>query len=231
MKKYLLFLIASFVLVSSNAQKLQYGKQDFDLHNVKGEVVQFQGENVLKLERDISKWPFDINNVESTVDGPTFAKLIDHDLKNGTIEVKMLSRIMENSPFPAARGFIGVGFRVDDQNNFDCLYLRPSNGRADDQVRRNHTVQYISYPGYNFGKLRREANGVYETYADIALDEWIDVKIELQDKKARLYIKNQKEPSFIVNEMFRNTSTGGVSLWVEVGTVGYFKDLKVTPAK
>jgi hypothetical protein len=231
MKKYLLFLIASFVLVSSIAQKLQYGKQDFDLHNVKGEVVQFQGENVLKLERDITKWPFDINNVESTVDGPTFAKLMGLDMKNGTIEVKVLSHIMENSPFPAARGFIGVGFRVDGQNNFDCIYLRPSNGRADDQVRRNHTVQYISYPGYNFGKLRREANGVYETYADIALDEWIDVKIELQDKKARLYIKNQKEPSFIVNEMFRNTSTGGVSLWVEVGTVGYFKDLKVTPAK
>jgi hypothetical protein len=46
--------------------------------------------------------------------------------------------------------------------------------------------------------------------------------------KARLFLNNQKTPSFIVNEMFGETKSGNISLWVEVGTVGYFKDLKIT---
>jgi hypothetical protein len=55
--------------------------------------------------------PFDSNNLESTVDEPTYAKLTNLDFENGTIEVKMLSRIQEPSPFQFAQGFIGVAFR------------------------------------------------------------------------------------------------------------------------
>jgi hypothetical protein len=122
-----------------------------------------------------------------------------------------------------------VAYRVDQENkNFDAIYLRPSNGRADDQLRRNHTIQYFSYPGNSFGRLRKEANGLYETYADIGLNEWIDVRIEFQDEKAVLYINNQKSPSFIVTKMLGTSKTGSIALWVEIGTIGYFKDLKVT---
>jgi hypothetical protein len=44
-------------------------------------------------------------------------------------------------------------FRIDEAGgSFACkeIYLRPTNGRADDQVRRNHATQYFSYPGYDF---------------------------------------------------------------------------------
>ncbi|MFZ9503631.1 MAG: hypothetical protein ACO263_03570 [Cyclobacteriaceae bacterium] len=221
----LLFL---FIVNSSNAQQIKFDKYNLELVNTNYELLTIDGSRVLKLERDLIASPFDEKNIESSVDGPTFAKIIDMEMTNGVIEVKVLSKIMEKSPFAAARGFIGIGFRVDKQNHFDCIYLRPDNGRSEDQLRRNHTIQYFSYPGYNFNRLRREANGVYETYADIGLNEWINVRIEIQDKKVRLFLNNQKTPSFIVNEMFGETKSGNISLWVEVGTVGYFKDLKIT---
>jgi hypothetical protein len=41
-------------------------------------------------------------------------------------------------------------------------------------------------------------------------------------------LNNQKEPVLIVNEMLSNVKSGGIGLWVEVGTEGYFKDLKIT---
>jgi hypothetical protein len=106
--------------------------------------------------------------------------------------------------------------------------LRPSNGRADDQLRRNHTIQYFAYPGYTFSRLRKESNGLYETYADIGLNEWIDVRIEFYMEKVALFINNQKSPNFIVNKMLGKSTQGSIGLWVEVGTIGYFKDLKVT---
>jgi hypothetical protein len=40
----------------------------------------------------------------------------------------------------ASRGF-GIAFRVQG-NRFEYIYLRPTNGRADDQIRRNHFVTH-----------------------------------------------------------------------------------------
>ncbi|MDP3682060.1 MAG: hypothetical protein Q8R22_14615 [Flavobacterium sp.] len=229
MKKALILSILILQITGVFAQKFTWDKHEFEAVNTKAEIVNMDGVQVLKVERDLIAFPFDEKNIDTSTDGPTYVKLTNVAMENGTIEVKMLSRIMENSPFPAARGFIGVAYRVDQENkNFDAIYLRPSNGRADDQLRRNHTVQYFSYPENTFSRLRKEANGLYETYADIGLNEWIDVRIEFQDEKAVLYINNQKSPSFIVTKMLGTSKTGSIALWVEIGTVGYFKDLKVT---
>ena len=35
------------------------------------------------------------------------------------------------------------------------IYVRPTNARADDRLRRNRSTQYFSYPGYDFDRLRR----------------------------------------------------------------------------
>ena len=229
MKKVILSGVLVLNMTSVFAQKFTWDKHEFEAVNTKAAIVNMDGVQVLKVQRDLIAFPFDEKNIDTSTDGPTYVKLTNVAMENGTIEVKMLSRIIENFPFPAARGFIGVAYRVDQENkNFDAIYLRPSNGRADDQLRRNHTIQYFSYPGNTFGRLRKEANGLYETYADIGLNEWIDVRIELQDKKAVLYINNQKSPSFIVTKMLGTSKTGSIALWVEIGTVGYFKDLKVT---
>lgn len=93
---------------------------------------------------------------------------------------------------------------------------------------RNNTVQYFSYPDHKFNRLRKEANGLCETYAEIGLKEWIDVRIDFQDKKATLYLNNHKSPSFIVTKILGISNKGSITLWFEIDTIGYFKDLKVT---
>ena len=223
--------IAVMILLASPmyGQQFTWEKQAFTAINSIAKVVELDGAKVLEVTRDLVKSPFDINNIENSVDGPTFVKLANTDIENGIIEVKMLSKIQVDSPFPQARGFIGLTYRIDEANTmFENIYLRPSNGRADDQLRRNHTVQYFAYPGYTFSRLRKEANGLYETYADIGLNEWINVRIEFQGEKVALYLNNQKSPNFIVNKMLGKSTHGSIGLWVEVGTIGYFKDLKVT---
>lgn len=224
------FLLLGFLFVTTGAlaQKITWNQMEMEAVNSKAKIVQMDGVSVLQVERDLVASPFDSTNVEASVDGPTYVKIANLEMENGIIEVKVFSQIMENSPFPAARGFIGLGYRVaSDNKNFEGIYLRPSNGRADDQLRRNHSVQYFSYPGYTFSRLRKEANGVYETYADIGLNEWITMRIEFEGEKVSLYINNQKTPSFLVQKMLGTSKKGSVALWVEIGTIGYFKDLKV----
>jgi hypothetical protein len=129
-----------------------------------------------------------------------------------------------------SRGFIGVAFRINDNNTkFECIYLRPTNGRANDQVRRNHSIQYYSYPDYKFDRFRKEAPERYESYADMELNRWITMRIEVNGVQAKLFLDNNQQPSLIVNDLkLGGTASGSIALWVDVGTEGYFKDLKVT---
>ena len=162
------------------------------------------------------------------VDEPTFAKLIDSDFKNGVIKVTVLSRLLENAP-DFARGFIGVAFRIDESNSkFEGLYIRPTNGRADDQLRRNRSTQYFSYPDFKFDRLRNESAGLYESYADMGLDEWINLKIEVQGDKAKLYLNESSQPVLVVNDLKHGADhSGSIGLWVDVGTEGFFTDLRI----
>jgi hypothetical protein len=228
MKKYILVLVFSVGLHTIKGQDLKFGKQTFELQNVTGSIANLNGEKVLKIERELNALPSDLKNLGKTVDEPTYAKLAEMDFENGTIEVKMYSDIQNPSPFAGAAGFIGVAYRIADQDKaFESIYFRPKAGRVNDQFARNHTVQYYAYPDYKFDKLR-DKPGKYEGSAPIALREWFTVRIEVNGETAELFVNNAKYSNFIVEKMLGNTKKGSIGLWVDIATVGYFKDLKVT---
>lgn len=230
MNKLKLTLLSLFSMIYGvQAQTIKFEGKEFEVSHVKARVVQFNGEEVLRVERDLESLPLDPNRMIETVDEATFLKLKGINLENGIVEVKVLSRLLPTAP-PFARGFIGLAFRIKEDNSaFESIYLRPTNGRADDQFRRNHTIQYFSYPDYKFDRLRAESKGEYETYADIGLDEWMTIRIEFKDKSATLYLNNQKSPAFLVKETLGSAHSGSIGLWLDIGTEGYFKDLKINP--
>lgn len=226
------FLLVKFFFVSSvfAQTKLTLGKQVFELHNVTGSIIKFQGEPVLKIERDLTTLPFDPNRLEATVDEKHYAKLVGlNDFENGTIEIKMYSQIQDPSPFAGAAGFIGLYYRIAANDSaFESIYLRPKVGRASNQMFRNHAVQYFSYPDAKFETLRKNyPPGSYEGSAPVALKEWITMRIEVNGETAEMFINNMKYSSFIVDKMLGKVKKGGVGLYVDIATVGYFKDLKI----
>ena len=229
--KFLLLFSLNLILIENvHSQKLQLGNQTFELHNVKGEIIQFQGSKVLKIERDLIALPFDSTKLEATVDDRHYAKLVGmDDFENGTIEVKMYSQIQNPSPYKPAAGFIGVYYRIAENDSaFESIYLRPKVGRASNQLFRNHAVQYFAYPHAKFDTLRKIAPFKYEGSAPVALNEWITMRIEVNGEQAEMFINNMKYSSFIVDKMLGNVKRGAVGLYVDIATIGYFKDLKVT---
>ena len=217
-----------FITVAIFGQTIKLKKQTFELKNVLGSIIDFQGQKVLKLERDLTALPFDTIRLENTVDEPTYAKLTDLDFENGTIEVKMYSQIQSPSPFAGSQGFIGLCFRIDENDKaFESIYLRPRVGRSSNQFFRNHTVQYFSYPDFKFQTLRKTEPERYETTAPVDINEWITMRIEVQGEQANLYINNSKYSTFTVEKMKGKTTHGSIGLWVDIGTIGYFKDLKI----
>jgi hypothetical protein len=84
----------------------------------------------------------------------------DLEFSNGVIEVE-LAGAPEPGAGEGARGFVGIVFRMQGKNTYDTFYLRATNARADDQQRRNHTLQYMSYPDWPRPRLRKETPGKY----------------------------------------------------------------------
>jgi hypothetical protein len=126
---------------------------------------------------------------------------------------------------------VGLAFRVqDDRKTYDAFYLRPTNGRADDQERRNHATQYIAHPDWPWDRLRKETPSRYESYVDLVPGTWTKVKIDVRGDKARLFVHGNEQPALIVNDVKSGASAkGAVALWLGPGTIGHFRALTVTP--
>jgi len=150
---------------------------------------------------------------------------------NGTIEAELAA-----APAPgadtSARGFVGIAFRLhDDRKTYDAFYLRPTNGRAADQERRNHATQYISHPDWPWFRLRRETPSKYESYVDLVPNAWTKIRIEVHGTQARLFVHDQPQPTLVVNDLKTGaTAKGAIALWIGPGTIAYFRNLTVTPA-
>jgi hypothetical protein len=190
-------------------------------HNVTVKAVHHAGSDALEIRQAGQIKGFDPD---------TFAYIPGLDFHDGTIEVDVAGSPLP-SALPTARGFVGVAFRIDVAGGTfasEGLYVRPTNGRADDQLRRNHATQYFSYPDYDFDRLRREAPGQYESYADVVPDEWIHLRVEVAGASAQFYVNGATQPTLIVQDLKHGADAHGtVGLWAGNGADCHFRNLSI----
>jgi hypothetical protein len=160
--------------------------------------------------------------------GETYVVVPGVEMQDGTIDLDVAG-LPAKGASEGARGFIGVAFRIkSDQSQFECFYIRPTNGRADDQLRRNHSTQYISFPGFPWEKLRKDAPGVYESYTDLVPGEWTHLRVDVRGQTAKLFVGQAEQPALIVNDLKLKAASGQIGLWTGAETDGYFSRLSVT---
>jgi hypothetical protein len=189
-----------------------------ELHNVKAESVTYLGSDAVRITDAGAA------NVD---DASRLAIVRGTDFQDGVIEVNLSGDTAPDAR-PEFRGFVGISFRVSpDRSRFECLYLRPKNGRSEDQLQRNHSVQYISVPGFTWQKLRSESPGKYESYVDLVPGQWTRVRIQVSGRSARLYINRAEQPTLIVNDLKQPIAKGAVALWVGPGTIAHFAHLRI----
>jgi hypothetical protein len=200
----------------------------FRLSGVSLQETTFQGDRALEMRMPSSAYQ---DPTKEQLTDRDFMAWLPVDFHDGTIDVDVASVLAPDAP-SYARGFVGVAMRIDAAKRFESIYLRPTNSVADDQVRRNHTIQYFAYPDHVFGRLRKESPEAYESYADIAPGRWIHMRITVEGQRARLYLDKLAQPAIVVNDMkLGPDQRGGVGIWLETGTVAYFRNLRVTHAR
>lgn len=195
-------------------------KENFTAVHTSVENTMFENKPVLRIIKNEKVNIFDEN---------TYAKINGIQFHNGTIEVKLLSRLLPDAP-NFARGFIGIAYRADaDDSEFESFYLRPANGRAcTDPARKPHACQYFSYPGYTFSYFREHGITKYEAGADIDLNEWITLKAVIKNERAEFYLNQSVRPVLVVGDMKHGIGQkGSVGIFVDVGTEAFVSEIKV----
>ena len=190
--------------------------KDLVEQGVKAEAVEYRGRKAVRLTTQ-GEYGF------AFVNGTQF-----HD---GTIEVDIATKTLA-PPGVRMPGFTGIAFRArPDASRYEMFYLRPGNSRSDDQAMRNHSVQYTSEPAYGWEKLRRQWPFIYEAYADLQLEEWTKVKIEVHGRQAKLYVNGSVNPSLVVDGLKGEDLDGSIALWSYAREEAYFSNLRITNEK
>ena len=211
--------LAGFPAVRAQAAAMAIDPTGLQPRNVKVETVTYKGRKAVRVS---DAAPADMP------DGMRFAVIAGTDFQDGVIELDLAG---DTVPGAAAefRGFTGLAFRMSgDGARYETFYLRPKNGRSEDQLQRNHSVQYDAPPDFPWQKLRQETPGKYESYADLVPGEWARVKIEVHGDKARLYVNGATQPTLVVNDLKHGQSRGSLALWIGPKTVAHFANLRVT---
>lgn len=205
--KYLLLALMIAPLCAQTAKQLE-------AHGVSISNVTYQGKSAVRVDA-----------LRTAGNGQSYAILKGSRFRNGTIDVELAGKPAASAG-AGARGFIGIAFRLQGER-YEYIYLRPTNGRADDQVRRNHSTQYGAFPEFDFDRLRKESPEKYESYVDLEPAVWTKYRIVIDGTKARLFVHGAAQPCLIVNDLKLGDSEGAVALWVGPGTEGYFANLKI----
>jgi hypothetical protein len=217
---------SKFRLESVDEFEIHSAKLDaVEVGNSTAEIVNYLGRRAVMLTNKAG-----VTAAGAPANGETIAIVKGFYFSDGTIEAEVAG-LPRPAAQPGVRGFVGIAFRVGTNGSqYECISLRQLNGRADDQLRRNHTTQYSSYPNYLWHRLRDESPGVYESYVDVEPEAWTKIKIVVAGNKARLYVNGAEQPCLIVNDLKLGETRGQIALWVGTDTQGYFSDLVVKPS-
>lgn len=205
-------------MVKSSSHTFQLtALSQLELQNVEADLVTYQGRRAVRL----------VEQGEPPTSAPTIAILAGSDFKDGVIEAEIAGAPRSDAP-QDMRGFVGLAFRVQPHGSrFECFFLRPTNGRAADQIRRNHSTQYISHPDYPWYRLRDETPGVYESYTDLVPGAWTPIKIVVAGVQAQLYVNGAEQPCLVVNDLKLGATSGQIALWIGAGTEAHFSTVVV----
>ena len=104
------------------------------------------------------------------------------DFRSGTIEVDIRGQEA------IQQSYVGVAFHREDDNTYEAVYLRPFNFRAQDPARKQHAVQYISLPKFDFQDLRDQFPEEFENPVDASIvpTDWVRLRVVVEGSKVQI---------------------------------------------
>lgn len=190
-------------------------KERVDLSN------KFKNQKINAVNRTLSLYDDHKDALEMNAeDADGLGILEDIEFSKGTIEVELLG---ENNP---GKSFIGIAFNIQNEETYEVIYFRPFNFVADEQIRKDHMVQYVFHPEFTWRKLREERTGEFENEISEPPnpDAWFKARIKITNKKVEVYVDEIAEPVLSVDRL-TSIRSNKIGVWAGFGSSGRYKNL------
>jgi hypothetical protein len=186
-------------------------------------IVNLSDNNFTVANRNMSIDDLSKTIVLDAKEGAGLAILEDIDFGVGTIELDLKG---ENSP---GQSFVGLAFNVQNDMTYEAVYFRPFNFQSKEKIRREHSIQYISVPEYDWRFLRNNYEGQFEAeyLRQPSPDDWFSIKIEIEVGKITVYEKGTNVELLSVSRLNQSKSKR-IGLWVGNNSKGEFRNLSFT---
>ncbi len=195
------------LLVGCSNKTINLSKEE--VHLVNRQIVQSptQSSKVLMLNNQM---------------GDGLAILKNTRFDEGIIEIELKG---ENLP---GRSFIGLAFNIQNDSTYEAIYFRPFNFQADEQIKREHSVQYISHPKNTWRYLRTNFEGQYEAEytRKPSPDEWFSISISIDSENVTVYDEESNTELLRVVRLEKQMSDR-IGLWTGNNSKGEFRKLMV----
>jgi hypothetical protein len=178
-----------------------------------------QAAPALTLPPDSARWRFEgqaraveyLGRRAIALDGGA-ASVKDLQFRDGVIDVDVAT--------PAARGFFGIQFRVDDKGeNAEWVYLRQHKSGLPD------AIQYTPVLGTGLNWQIYNGPG-FTGRVDIPRDTWFHLRLEVTGAQAKFYVKDMATPVLVMDDLKSGVQQGAVALANLTGAT-YFSNVEV----
>jgi hypothetical protein len=148
------------------------------------------------------------------------------DFGEGTIELDVRGKdVFQQS-------FVGVAFHGKNDTTYESVYVRPFNFRATDPARRDHAVQYMTLPEFDWPRLRERFPEEFENPVNSTLSptDWVPLRIVVRGGKVQVFVGLVDNVTLEARKLGA-LDRGMVGLWVGNNSDGDFANLNITPAR
>lgn len=172
---------------------------------VHAEIIDFESDRWIREDADVVPY-LD----RSSLIGVAYLK--DVPFQNGVIEVDIAMN--------GSRSYPGVIFRMQSDENYERVYLRPHRAGLYPDA-----IQYT--PVFNGMEGWQLYNGDgFTAGAVIPADQWVHVKIEVKDSQARVYLNGGNRPVLLIHHLEHGISEGTIGLMGPKNSTAYFSNFQ-----
>ena len=171
-------------------------------------LTQLLNKNKLDTFSKTETHPLNDSTYKGAISTRRIVYLKDVSFSKGTIEVDLRGKNV------FLQSFLGIAFHGINDSTYDVVYFRPFNFKHEDTARRRWSVQYMSIPDYDYGKLRKEHPLVYENALTPVPsgEDWFHATIVIDDEWVTIYV-NHSATASLKTKLLNKRSTGKIGLW------------------
>ena len=186
-------------------------------------TVQLTEQNLILVNREILAIDEEANTIvlnDRLGDGLGIIKGVNFDV--GTIEIELKGEDIQG------KSFVGIAFNVQNDSTYEAVYFRPFNFQSEENIRREHSLQYIYHPKHTWRFLRTNHEGQYEAEFPRrpSPEDWFRIQVKIDSRNVHVYDK-VSDTKLLSVERLAEQSSDKIALWTGFNSKGAFRNLKI----